>query len=792
MKKFYSFITFMAALVLSAPAKADVQSATELFGTWTFTADVQCSDANYQELILSESEVTILKDESGIFDAEIDGLCGVRNSYQQATLKTQDNAKALKITNPNGGGYDAWGSLGLWMADIDGSNPFGSAGFGPLFYTINDEGTEITIPDFSFVSISNFNAEKGEIIATVTNAKLTLKERQEIEIKDLTGSYEFNVTTFHDYEIIENWPTTLKMDLTKKISDDNRFYDVTWAWEQFDTISMDGIFDGNVLNLYYSAQVIAYDTIFLAPSNDISLSGTIGFNLVGDNLSMSTGCAFVVPFYNEYSELDSLSYIFWYGGGIAKKMKEGPAFDYAGTYHAVGNVAWNLGIVENANTEGDIVIEYFDAFDAYVVTEFMGYDSPFTLNYDLMYLIPDEEDPMKATITCACLDMLGMVGEYDVKFLATRDGNLQDNPVSVKFDADGNMSIGEICYATTTWMGSENDALAVWFSSITATKDIPSPMDWNGTFKINDISYAYLSDDASFINGDSICISYEENYDAFVVMNFLGNETYFMNYGGMTITPDSDDPRKATMTYGTLDFDPDTYDEITLYAADMSRTYVNLTMEEDGTVTIGDFSVAQGPYMMTPTKLLANTSVREAQKILWNGDFKLNPITFKYIAPGASVPTCDTLSVSYYADYDCFIVMGFLGFDTYSMNYGAMVIEPDENDVMKATMSYGILDYDFMTNEETSLYSTDLSKTPVELTLEKDGTVTVGGMAIAKGPYFGTPTEILLSTDSDTGVKAFETGSDVRMFNLNGMETGRADGIVIMKMNGRTVKVLGK
>ena len=789
MKKFYSFITFLAALALSMPSKAEIQSATELFGTWTFTADIQYNDDNLKDKILEECEVKIIKDQSGIFDAEIDGLCGVADSYQSATLKTQDGVKALKVTNPNGGGYDAWGALGLWMADTEGNNPFGATGFGSLFYKINDEGTEITIPDFTFVSISDFSAEKGTIVAALTNVKLTLKEKEEIEIKDLSGSYEFNATTTWDYGVIEGWPTSLKMDIAKK-TDDNKLYDVTWTWDQFGTISMDGIFDGNVLNLYYAAQVIAYDSIYLAPSNGISLSGNIGFNLVGENLSMSTGCTFAVPYYNESSELDSLSYIFWYGGGVAKKAKEAPAFDYTGTYKAVGNVSWNTGILDNVNLEGEIVIEYMESIDAYVVSKFMDYSNPYTLDYDLMYLVPDEEDPMKATLTCACLEFIGVTEGNDYKYLATRDGNLTDSSVKVTFDADGNMTIGEICYATTTWMGTENDALAVWFSSIKATKVMPKAQDWNGSFKVNDIDFAYLAKNTGIVLGDSITISYDENYDTYVVMSFLGNETYYMNYGGMTITPDANDPHKAAMSYGILNFDMDTFDEISLYSANMTKDPVELTLNDDGTVTVGDFSIAKGPYMGAPVKLLANTNLKEAQNILWNGDLKLNPVDFKFIADGATVPTCDTLTVSYDANYDIFVVMSFMGYETYYMNYGAMIIEPDANDAMKATISYGILDFDMNTYDEISLYSTDLSKTPVELTMEEDGTVTIGSMAIAKGPYMGKPNTLLLSTEAQTAVESKAIREDGKMYNLNGVETDKAEGIVIMKVGGKSVKVL--
>ena len=398
MKKLYSFVTLIVALFTATSASAQIQSVTELFGTWKFTADVQFNDDSYKNKILNESEVTIKQDPSGTFAAEIDGLCGVENSYQQVSklVANEEGQQTLKITNPNGGNYDAWGSLGLWMTDVDGRNPFGMTGYGSLYYVVNNEGKEITLPDFSFVSISDFSAEYGTIIATVKNAKLTLIAKEEIEVKDISGEYDFTASTNYDYGVIPNWPTSLKMNIVKK-DDTNKNYSVTWAWEEFAPITFDGTFDGNALTLPYSKQVVAYDSIFLAPSYGYTLDGSIVFNLAGDNLSMSTGCSFAVPYYLDgATEPDSLSYVFWYGGGIAKLPKEDPSFTYDGKYEATAVVAYDLSEGKTP-VSGPIEIMYDENSGIYLITNFLGYDT-YALNYGGIELKPDAEDPMKATI----------------------------------------------------------------------------------------------------------------------------------------------------------------------------------------------------------------------------------------------------------------------------------------------------------------------------------------------------------------------------------------------------------
>lgn len=607
MKKFYTLCLTMVALFTVTTAKA-VESITELFGTWTLKANIEYVDASAQSKLQNECEVTIKKDPSGVFAAEIDGLFGVADSYQLVSkMQEGENGQELKITNPNGGGFDAWGALGLWMGDTEGNNPFSTTGkYGPIYYGVSADGQTITLPDFAFINVKDFNAEKGDIAAKVTGATLTLKEKEKIEIADLTGSYDFTATTFHDYAVVEGWPTTLKMDIVKK-DDTNKNYDVCWTFEQFGTIKFDGSFDGNELSLPFSKQLVANDSIYLAPSNGYTLDGTIGFNLVGDKLSMSTGCSFVVPYYKEGTEeVDSLSYIFWYGGGIAKKPQVGPEFDYAGTYNVKGTVAYEMGDIQTPN-EGKIVIEYMEQYSAYVVTEFFGYKNPYTLSYDFMYFIPDAEDALKGTLTMACLDFLGETEGGDYKYLCTRDGNLTDNPVNVTFDQEGNIKIGDICFATTTWMGGEPDGLLKWFSSVTGTKYVPSAQDWVGTHAVQPISYVYVMDGASVPTTGNITIDYYEQTDEYLVADFMGYDLYSMNYGGLLLSISKDDVHKATMDCGTADFDATTMEATDIYDGDLGKNGVEMTLNEDGTVTIGDFSIAKGPWGAAPTTIIAST-----------------------------------------------------------------------------------------------------------------------------------------------------------------------------------------
>ncbi|MCQ2075544.1 MAG: hypothetical protein MJZ20_00695 [Bacteroidaceae bacterium] len=613
MNKFYTFVTLIVTLFLTTSASAQIQSVTELFGTWKFTADVQYNDDNYKSKILAESEVIIVKDPYGQFAAEIDGLCGVENSYQQVSklVANEEGQQTLKITNPNGGNFDAWGNLGLWMTEVDGRNPFGATGYGSQYYVVSNDGKEITLPDFSFVSVSDWSAEYGTIVATVKNAKLTLIAKEEIDIKDLSGEYDFNVTQTYDYGVIENWPTSLKMNIVKK-DDTNKNYSVTWVWEEFAPITFDGTFDGDALTLPYSKQVIAYDSIYLAPSYGDTLDGNIVFNLAGDNLSLSTGCSFAVPHYIEGStELDSLSYIFWYGSGVAKLPKEKPSFTYDGKYKATAVVAHDLSEGKTP-VSGPIEIMHDENYDMYLITNFLGYDT-YYLNSGGIEFKPDPEDPLKGTIdlTYNYLQFLEETAA-DYKYYVLLDGNLSNGPIKVTFSEDGTMKLGEFCIGTSTFMGTEPNALVTWYTSLTAVPNNPAPEDWIGDHEVTPISFAYVADGFNVPTAKTFKVSYNDMWSMYMIDELFGYDVFSMNQGGIELKPDEKDPHKATIileaAYNLLDFNVETLNAIALYDVNMKTTSIEATLNNDGTITLGDFSIAEGPWGGEPTSLLASTN----------------------------------------------------------------------------------------------------------------------------------------------------------------------------------------
>ena len=112
MKKFYTrLLVALAAIVLAIPASAAVEGVAELFGTYHMTANVEIVDQAYKDKLSGDCEVKIMADPVGIYACKIDGLFGIEDSYQQVSKMgtMEDGKQALKVTNPNGGNWDAWG-----------------------------------------------------------------------------------------------------------------------------------------------------------------------------------------------------------------------------------------------------------------------------------------------------------------------------------------------------------------------------------------------------------------------------------------------------------------------------------------------------------------------------------------------------------------------------------------------------------------------------------------------------------------------------------------------------------
>ena len=604
MKKNY-FMLVCLMLFMAINATAQVSSVADLFGKYKFTADVEFSEAgnSYKSVLSGDCDATIEKD--GTYIAKIVGFAGSQTQQNINDISIeQSKLKVLNLNNP------ALWSNGLMLANENGDNPYGvwdsEAGewavesYGPVYYTFDPATKEISIPDFTVITLSSYTAAKGTVIAKYTNVKMTLVEATTVEIADVSGDWNFKAgSSTYSTMAGSTIPTEFAVALAKT-DDSNKAYNATFAIEGFDAVTLSATFDGSILS-------VAYDSTYLDAVNGIRFGnmngskvkqGSIEFkSQTEDAFTLYSGFSFVVDSIgkNKAGDADStfVKLQQWYMDGTLKKPTEAPAFDWAGVY----NVKAEAPYVSDAAgiewpTEFQFEVTYYETSNVYCVTSVFGYDIS-SINYGGLSFTP-AEDGKSVEINTGNLVSLG--GGMFMKIL---DTNLTASPIKMTVNEDGTMSIAGLTVATGAY-GSDNNTMNVWYSDLAVTKEAAEPeapaFDWAGEFALtsNVVSHDGNTYPASF---DVTAEFYEatEYSDAmYCVTNFMGNDVYGINYGGIVLTI-AEDGKSATLANGNVQsLGGGSF--LKIFDAEAKANPLTITLNEDGTLSMEDFTVVSGAW----------------------------------------------------------------------------------------------------------------------------------------------------------------------------------------------------
>ena len=607
MKKNY-FMSVCLMLLMALQATAQSFTIDQLFGKWQFTADVEYTDAATQahkETLSGNCEAVISADENYI--AKIVGFAG--SSVQQninaiGAKGGQDMVKVLNLNNPQ-----LWSDL--LLANENGDNPYGVyadgewkvQSYGPVYYNVYATEGLITIPDFTVVKVTDYQAEKATIIAKYTNVKMTLVEAEVVEVADISGEYQFKAGAgTYDTMAGSVIPTEFAVTLAKK-SDDNRAYDATIAIEGYNAVTLPAAYNG-------VSVVLDYDNTYLDEANGIRFAPMYGDATAGKIEFMSQsetafslygGFAFASDATVKAADgvTDSLvvngNYHQWYTAGSLKMAVEAPAFNWAGVYNvktAAPYVADGAGI--DWPTEFQFEVTYYESGDVYCVTKVFGYDI-ININYGGLLFEPAEEGK-SVEISTGNLASLG--GGMFMKIL---DMNLSSNPIVMTVNEDGTMSITGLTIATGEY-GSDNNTMNVWYSDLAITKEAAEDeeetpaFDWAGEFALtsNVVSYDGNTYPASF----DVTVEFYEATDysdaMYCVTNFMGNDVYGINYGGIVLTV-AEDGKSATLANGNvLSLGGGSF--LKIFDAEAKANPLTITLNEDGTLSMEDFTVVSGAW----------------------------------------------------------------------------------------------------------------------------------------------------------------------------------------------------
>ena len=813
-----SAFALIAAFMLALPARAQVASAADLFGTYKFTADVNVTDAGQalKDNFKSECEVVITKCSYNIFDGEIQGLAGA--TAAQSINAVDVAANTIKITNPNGNGL--WGG-GLYMSNSEGVYPFGG-NYNDILYTFDPATKTITLPDFTLVTCDHANSA-ATIAASFTNAKLTLVQSENIDVTDLSGDWHYTAGK-GTYDTMEGSTLPTEWDMTLTATDDSKkAYDISLTLGDFAPLALTATFDGVTLTIPFNEDYFdAEQKIGLVNMYGVARPGTITFNMANENLLTLTSGMTIAQ--------DSISpevpggYRQWYLNGSAKRQGgETEKVTWEGTYKIKAGSIYKAIADYEYPEEFDMVVTYNADYDIYLVTEFFGCDVK-SLNNGGISFKPSADDPNKAEIVTSTGYLKTIVaGE---SYLTLKDLNLSSasNIVITRLE-DGTYTLSDfsISYMTYDADWKQQHALAAFYQTVTAEKEPEkAPFTWASTFtvKVGSVDVYKEIEGYEYPKEFEMEVTYNADYDMYFITKFFGNDVVSLNNGGIRLTPSTEDPNKAEIatTTGYLKTLVAGESYLTLKDMNAQSSPITLTHNGDGTVTISNFCVTYMTYdanwqqqhaAAALYKDVTATVAEEEEEPLpteftWADKFtvKATNVTVYKEIEGYTYPTEFEMEVSYNADYDMYLVTKFLGNDVVSLNNGGIRLTPSTEDPNKAEIATTAAYVKTIVGGESYLTLKDmnLSTSPITLTHNGDGTVTISDFCVSYMTYDAnwTPQHAaaaLYSGVSATsgyatvGIEDTEVAPALKAWSANGTiyVAGEAQTVEVYDMSGRTV-----
>ena len=773
MKKNY-FSTLFAALMLfvAMPASAQVSSVADLFGKYKFTADMKVADAgkSLTDHFTNECDVVITECSINVYDGEIQGLAGATAAQKINDIYTDQNA--IKITNPNGNGL--WGG-GLYMSDENGAYPFAAgAMYGDILYTYDATTKTITLPTFTLVTC-NHGEQTATIVATFTNAKLTLVEAANIELADLSGDWHYTAGK-GTYDTMEGSELPLEWDMTLTSNNDgNSSYDVNIALGDFDPLTLTGTFDGVKLT-------IPFDSIYFDEAERICLwdpyggryQGKVEFNLANENLMTLSMM---------YLRQDSISPEFkggavqYYMNGSAKRASTEEVTDtWDGVYNVKGSLA-HVAIEDyEYPTEFEIEVQYFENWGIYLITKIFGNDVT-GLNNGGIRLTPSTDDPNKAEITTGGYLKTIVGGE---SYLCLKDMNLSNSPLTLTRLEDGTYTISDfsVSYMTYGENYAQNHEFAAFYQSVTAEKVAveepePTPFVWESTFTITADVQSY-NDAYTYPTTFEMTVKNWGN-DIYTIVNFMGYDISSLNGGaGFNVKSDTEAEIKAGSYIGVPESG-----RAYFTIADMNNqpNNVKVTVNEDGTLSIDNFCVNALVYdenwnsttslaaFYTNVKSVVEGGKEEEEKpvpFVWESTFTITADVQSY-NEAYTYPTTFEMTVKNWGN-DIYTIVNFMGYDISGLNGGAgFNVKSDSEAEIKAGSYIGV-------PESGKAYFTiaDMNNQPnnVKVTVNEDGTLSIDNFCVNALVYDENWNSTTSLAAFYTNVKAVKNNEDSAINNI--------------------------
>ena len=585
MKKFLLFTTMCLLFVV---AKAQVSSMTDLFGEYTFTSNMTVTTDGEKFFkagrFAAESDVVISKND--VYFAQVSGLAGAGGGVMG--IQNFDADKKTFGTH-NANSNSPWVASTIGMTTPDGANPYNGGYYLEFTYDANGD---ITIPDFALVRVGDYNATTATILAQFTNCKLTLKNKQVIVLEDMSGNWNFTATTF---ENDSTFPTQFKMDIVANNQELSE-YSVDIMFEGYETVSINNAtFNGDEL-------VIPIDDSYISVDEKIALytymspkrQGNIRFKKGSTNTTMTLSSGLRIAQETKTVEgNDTIIGIQGYSFGSAVKEVIVEASDFTGSYKVTSEKVTTT--TSDVTYPKSFEIEVKPAADgSYYITKFFDKDVKNINNNVGIPAAISANDPTKLEISVGVDSRVMSLGNDKYVVLYDQSGS-DKGKVSITMNSDGSLTMSD--FVTYIYDGNKSTINALFQSNTIVLGDAPQPIDFKKSYTVK-----Y---DASNVDVKNAVIEFPTEWEiAFTefseskiaISSFLGCDISLINQGGFLIEVDADDIRtiKVDLSSGTRYLKAVVQGEQYLLVRNVdgeSKGELVITIDEEGNVTISDFSV---------------------------------------------------------------------------------------------------------------------------------------------------------------------------------------------------------
>ncbi len=264
--------------------------------------------------------------------------------------------------------------------------------------------------------------------------------------------------------------------------------------------------------------------------------------------------------------------------------------------------------------------------------------------------------------------------------------------------------------------------------------------DWSGTYKVvvKDSANVISADGGTYPMEFDMVVEYNEAYDAYYIVEFFGNDIKDINSGGISLKPSEDDSKNAeistggfigTITYGKLYYQ--------LFDGAGGNEPISIKVNEDGTITIGDFFVQKLAYdedwntTVTPAVFYQGVTATkeeadEPAQFTWDGTWAVTA-SVAMTGEGECPETFDMV-VDYLEKWDMYLITNFMGNDVAVLNNGGILLTPADN---AATIKTDVSVKSVVSGSHYyKMYDANGGNEALAVTVNEDGSLTIADFVL--------------------------------------------------------------